>query len=69
VRNSVLVSDDALRAAQLRLWDALRLAVEPSGAAGLAAIATGKLQFPAGARIGLVLCGGNVDPATLATDM
>ncbi|GIL39830.1 serine/threonine dehydratase [Roseiterribacter gracilis] len=68
VREVVLVSDDALRDAQLRLWDALRLAVEPSGAAGLAALLTGKVAFPASARIGLVLCGGNLDPATLAAE-
>jgi threonine dehydratase len=65
VRDVVLVTDPALREAQLRLWDALRLAVEPSAAAGLAALASGKLTFPAGARVGLVLCGGNLDPASL----
>jgi threonine dehydratase len=64
-----LVSDEALRAAQLRIWDALRLAVEPSAAAGLAAIASGKLSFPASARVGLVLCGGNLDPATLGSQI
>jgi threonine dehydratase len=61
VRDVLLVDDAALRAAQLRLWDALRLAVEPSAAAGLAALASGKLDLPSDARVGLILCGGNVD--------
>jgi len=42
-----------------------RVIVEPTGAVGAAAVLTGKLAVPAGARIGVVLSGGNVDPDLL----
>jgi len=51
--------------AQRRLWSDLRLALEPAGAAALAALTTGALADP-DERVAVVLCGANVDPATLA---
>lgn len=64
VADVVLVEDEEIAAAQRALWDELRLAVEPAAAAGLAALRTGRLapEGPAG----LVLCGANMDPASLA---
>ncbi len=56
---SVLVSDDALRQAQEKLWDWLRVVVEPSAAAPLAALLSGQYVPAAGARLGIVLCGAN----------
>jgi threonine dehydratase len=65
----VLVSDEALRHAQQLLWRELRLAVEPAAAAGLAALVTGAYAPPAGATVGVILCGGNVDPCSLSAPL
>lgn len=65
VAESVLVSDDAIRAAQAALWDTLRLVVEPGGATAFAALLSGAWAPPAGALIGVVVCGANADPATV----
>jgi threonine dehydratase len=62
---SVLVTDDAIRDAQHWLWERLRIAVEPGGATALAALLSGAFVPPDGARIGIVLCGANVDLATM----
>ncbi len=61
-----LVDDEAIRAAQQQLWGALRLAVEPAAALGLAALRSGVVRPARGERIALVLCGANLDPATLS---
>jgi threonine dehydratase len=61
-----LLTDDAIRAAQRQLWQQLRLAVEPAAALPLAALTTHVVQPAADERVLLVLCGGNVDLATLA---
>lgn len=66
IRASVLVSDAAIRAAQLALWDALRLVAEPGGATSLAALHSGAWVPPEGARVGVVVCGANADPATIS---
>ena len=39
---------------------------EPTAAAGLAALLTGVVDVPAGARVALVISGGNVAPELLA---
>jgi threonine dehydratase len=41
------------------------VATEPAGAAALAALTAGALAPDPDERIAVVLCGGNVDPATL----
>ena len=61
----VLVSDDEIRDALRFAVDRLKLVMEPSGASGLAALLTGKLQ-PVPARIGVIVSGGNVGAARLA---
>lgn len=66
VTASHLLPDEAIRAAQQRLWRELRLAVEPAAALGPAALWSGALHVQPHERIGLVLCGANFDPATLA---
>ena len=60
---SVLVPDDAIAAAQRRLWQGLRIAAEPGGATALAALISGAWVPPEGAKVGVILCGGNLDPA------
>lgn len=65
VHSALLLEDDAIRAAQLWLWRELKLAVEPAAALGLAALQTGAYVPRADERVGLVLCGANIDPASL----
>lgn len=60
VERVALVEDEAIRAAQALLWDEARLAVEPGGAAAVAALISGAAEAPHGARVGIVLCGANV---------
>jgi threonine dehydratase len=67
VDHVALVPDDAIVAAQRLLWDRLRIAAEPGGAAALAALVSGRYQPRADEKIGVLLCGANVDLATLAT--
>jgi threonine dehydratase len=61
----VLVSDDEIRAAVRALALKARLVAEPTGAVGAAAVLAGKLARSPGARVGVILSGGNVDPALL----
>ena len=63
----VLVSDAQIRDGMRLLFRAAKLVVEPAGAAALAA-----LMFPlrarlAGRRVGIVVCGGNIDHASFAS--
>jgi threonine dehydratase len=64
VAKTVLVADEAIRQAQERLWEVMRIVVEPGGAAGVAALISGRYRPQAGERVGVVLCGGN----TVAVD-
>jgi threonine dehydratase len=66
VDDSVLVADDAIRDAQSRLWSQTRVASEPAAAATLAALTTGAYRAEPGERVGLLISGGNLDPADLA---
>ena len=62
---SVLVidDDDSLREAVHFLWRTCRLAVEPSGAATVAAVRSGAVR-PAAPAV-LIVSGGNIDPSLL----
>src|SRR3954467_10860235 len=48
----LLVEDDAIRAAQRALWESLRIASEPGGAAAYAALLTGPYKPQRGGRVG-----------------
>ncbi len=61
----VLVSDDAIRQAQLDIWQQLQLIAEPGGAAVLAAVTSGSYRPAKGERVVLLLCGANADPASV----
>jgi threo-3-hydroxy-L-aspartate ammonia-lyase len=61
----VTVSDAELVDAMRFLFERLKLVVEPSGAAGVAALLAGRIDAP-GARVGVVLSGGNVGAARFA---
>jgi threo-3-hydroxy-L-aspartate ammonia-lyase len=55
----VTVSDEQIIATMRLLFERCKLVAEPSGASGLAGIVSGALQFP-GARVGVVISGGNI---------
>lgn len=65
VDDIVLVSEAALESAVAVLLQIEKTVVEGAGAAGLAAVMTHKKRF-AGRKVGIVLCGGNIDTRLLA---
>jgi threonine dehydratase len=66
VADALLLADDAIRHAQLTLWKEFKLAVEPAAALPLAALQCGAYAPRSDEIACLVVCGANVDPATLA---
>lgn len=54
------VSDAAILSAMRRIFEILKVAVEPSGAVAYAAVAEKRLDL-AGKRVGVILSGGNLD--------
>jgi len=65
VSDALLLDDDAIRAAQLWLWKEMKLGVEAAAALPLTALQTGAYVPRAGEKVCLIVCGANVDPATL----
>jgi threonine dehydratase len=63
----VLVSDDEIRRAQEALWSVLRVVIEPGGAAPFAALLSGRVSPGPGARVGVVLSGGNTTAVNFAS--
>ena len=63
---SVLVTDEAITAAQKALWQERRLLVEPAGAAALAALTSGAYTPAKSERVAVLLCGANIAPDPLA---
>jgi threonine dehydratase len=59
VKRVVLVADDAIQNAQRTLWQSIRIASEPGGAAAFAALLSGRYQPRVGERVGVLVCGGN----------
>ncbi|MDW8214695.1 MAG: threonine/serine dehydratase [Roseiflexaceae bacterium] len=66
VAQIVTVSDDEIREAIRFVMLRMKLVVEPSGAAGVAAALAGRLPDSA-QRVGIIVCGGNIDPPLLAS--
>jgi threonine dehydratase len=66
VAQSLLVSDEQIRAAQRWLWDQARIAAEPGGATAMAAVLSGEYTPQPGEHVGVLICGANLDPASLA---
>ena len=60
----VLVDDDQIRDAMRLLFRVAKLAVEPAGAAALAALMYPLRQRLEGRTVGLVVCGANIDAET-----
>jgi threonine dehydratase len=65
----VLVSDAQIRDAMRLTFIAAKLAVEPAGAAALAALMFPLRQRLQGQRVGLVVCGANIDVASFAAQI
>jgi threonine dehydratase len=59
VEQVALVSDEAIQNAQRTLWQSIRIAAEPGGAAAFAALLSGRYQPRPGERVGVLVCGGN----------
>jgi threonine dehydratase len=65
VQDVVLVDEDDIEQAMLMLLEIEKTVVEGAGAVGLAALLKHRQRF-AGRKVGLILCGGNVEPLVLA---
>ncbi len=59
VDHVVLLPDDAIRRAQLALWETLRVVAEPGGAAAFAALISRRYEPRPGEHVGILLSGGN----------
>ena len=62
----VLVTDDQIRDAMRLLFRSAKLAVEPAGAAALAALMNPLRSRLEGMSVGIVVCGANIDAETFA---
>lgn len=60
VEDILLVNDDEIKSAMKLIYERMKLVIEPSAAVSLAAVLRYGNLFR-GKRIGLILCGGNVD--------
>jgi len=60
INEIVLIEDDAMRQAMKILFEDLKLAVEPAGAASTAALIGPLKEKCAGKKVGLIVCGANI---------
>ena len=60
VDDIVTVSEESIVAAMRTIWETMKIIVEPSGAVPYAAMSENKIDI-SGARVGIILTGGNVD--------
>ena len=59
LEQTVLVTDAEIHAAQVALWNQLRIVAEPGGATAIAALLSEKYRPRVGERTGVVISGGN----------
>jgi len=69
VDDLVRVDDDAMRDAMMLLFRDMKLAAEPAGAAATAALCGPLRERLRGQRVGVLVCGSNIDPASFATHL
>ena len=62
----VLITDDEMRQAMRLLFDEMKLAVEPAGAAATAAVCGPLREKLQGRTVGVLVCGSNIDAASFA---
>ena len=67
VTDILTVSDSQLVATMKFFGERMKIVVEPTGCLGAAAVMHGALSVPAGARVGVILSGGNVDLKSYAS--
>lgn len=60
----VLIDDDAMRVAMKLLFEDVKLAVEPAGAAATAGLLGPLRERCSNKKTGVIICGANIDPAT-----
>ena len=65
VNDMLLVGEDDIEQAIVMLLEIEKTVVEGAGAVGLAALLRHRARF-AGRKVGLILCGGNIEPLVLA---
>ena len=65
----VRIDDDAMRDAMRLLFREMKLAVEPAGAAATAALCGPLRERLRGRRVGVVVCGTNIDPESLVAHL
>ena len=61
VDEMVTVSEEAILRAMFFMWERMKVVVEPTGALAAAALFEGTVAIEPGARIGVIVSGGNVD--------
>ncbi len=66
VDHVALVTDQAIQDAQQSLWNVLRVAAEPGGAAAFAALLAGAYRPHPGERVGVLVCGANTAAVNFA---
>jgi len=64
VDDLVLIDDEAMRRAMGLLFSSMKLAVEPAGAAATAALCGPLRERLRGQRVGVIVCGANIDLET-----
>ncbi len=62
----VMIDDDQIRRAMRLIFESMKLAVEPAGAAATAALCGPLKERLIGQRVGIIVCGTNIDVATFA---
>jgi threonine dehydratase len=65
----VLIDDDAMRRGMALLFREMKLAVEPAGAAATAALTGPLRERLAGKRVGVIVCGSNIDAAGFTREL
>jgi threonine dehydratase len=65
LKDIALVTEDQIREAVRFLALRVHIVTEPTGAVSAAAVLSGQLPVERGARVGVVLSGGNIDPELL----
>jgi len=61
VRKVILVTDEEIRTAQDALWKTMRVMAEPGGATAFAALLARKYEPKPNERVGVLVCGGNLE--------
>ncbi|HLH96003.1 MAG TPA: threonine/serine dehydratase [Xanthobacteraceae bacterium] len=66
ISGTILVTDEAIRTAQVALWQTVRIVAEPGGAAAFASLPSGSYTPSPGERVGIVISGGNTTAVSFA---